>query len=67
MSFILIDDEIWMLETAADVLAAKVALRQAGLTEARVFVGDPESPETYPNGQILFAEDPPREQRGDRR
>lgn len=56
MSFIVIDDDVSLVDTEAEIQAAQEAMRQAGRMEARVYVGDPSSPETYPNGQILFAE-----------
>ena len=55
MQWITIDDIIYTLDTEADILEAKHALQLAGLERAAVYVGDPESPDSYPNGQILFA------------
>jgi len=59
VSWIIIDEIVYPLETPADIREAQAAMREAGLTEADVWVGDPESPEasdTYKNGQRLFAE-----------
>lgn len=55
-TFILIDDEAYETDTEEQIAAAKTAMREAGLTEAKVWAGDPES-EHVLNGQILFAEE----------
>jgi hypothetical protein len=54
MQWITIDGEVYPI----DQEAARLALWEAGLTQAEVWVGDPESPEasdTYTNGRILRA------------
>lgn len=57
MSYILIHDEPWTIDTAEEIAAAMQAMTDAGMAEAEVWVGDPDGQEgdTYKNGQKLFA------------
>jgi hypothetical protein len=58
MQWITIDGEVYPIDHEEDLEAARLALWEAGLTQAEVWVGDPESPEasdTYTNGRILRA------------
>ena len=64
MSYIVIDNkddraysEIYEIDTEAGLSAARAALRNAGIESAPVWVGDSDSPDTYKNGQTLFAAD----------
>lgn len=57
MTFVQIDDQIFPTDTPEEIEAATTALREAGLAQSPVIVSptDENSPESYPNGQILFA------------
>jgi hypothetical protein len=58
MQWILIEDEVYQINTAQEIAAAQAAMQAAGLTQADVWVGDPDSPadtDTYRNGRTLFA------------
>jgi hypothetical protein len=58
MQWIMIHEDIYWINTPEEIAEAQAALHEHGLTQAEVWVGDPESPEasdTYKNGRILFA------------
>lgn len=50
------ETETYATDTEAECDAAMEAMRAAGLTECDVWAGDPEGPDSYKNGQRLFAE-----------
>lgn len=47
--------EIYPVDTVEEIAVAVVALKDAGHDQAPVYVGDPDSPDCYRNGQIVFA------------
>lgn len=51
----LTDVETYTTDTPAEIEIAQEAMRAAGITEADVWAGDPECPDSYKNGQKLFA------------
>jgi len=55
MCYVVIDEEVYTLATDSDYVEAKAALGEAGLVSTPVYVGDPDDPDSYANGQILFA------------
>jgi len=58
MSWILVDEVVYRIDTLEDIAEAQAAMREAGLSEADVWVGDADSlaeTDTYKNGQKLFA------------
>lgn len=48
------ETEIYLTDTDEEIAAAKDALADAELSQAPVFVGDPDG-DHHKNGQILFA------------
>ena len=46
---------IFPTDTAEEIEEARAHLLAAGLSQAKVHVGDPDSGESYENGQILIA------------
>lgn len=55
MTWVQINDTIFYTDTDQEIQEALEALRAAGLGSATVFVGDPDSSDSYKNGQKLFA------------
>ena len=55
MTWTKISEQVYFTDTDAEILEAKEALKAAELDQAVIFVGDPDSPDCYANGQILFA------------
>lgn len=47
--------DVYPIDTPDELAAAREALHEAGLAEAPVYVGDPDSSNTYQNGQVVFA------------
>lgn len=57
--YILIGDETYPLDTGEQIIAARQALREAGLESAPVWYGEPGSPDTYKSTvHTLFAGQP---------
>lgn len=55
-TFIMIGDEAFETNTDEQVAAAREALREAGLTEAPEFAGEPDGAgDSHKNGNKLFA------------
>lgn len=50
-----VEPEVYHLDTAEEIAEAQQALADAGIESAPVFVGEPGDPESYRNGQVLFA------------
>ena len=57
MQWISLNDTVYFLDTDEEYLEAKAALNASGRPSVPVYVGDPDTPECYKNGQILFADD----------
>lgn len=51
------DGTVYPTDTAAEVEIAARALAENGERSARVYVGDPDSPDCYANGQTVYAAD----------
>ena len=56
MTWVEVDDEIYFVDDLAEIAVAQEAMREAGLAEVKVNAGDPDCPDSYRNGQVLFAE-----------
>lgn len=55
-SFILIGSDSYPVDTLAEIDEAAIALRDAGLAEARVWHGDPDDPDAYEDSvQRIYA------------
>ena len=51
-----LDPSIYPCDTASEIADAEIALRDAGLKQADVYVGDPDgSGDSHKNGQLVFA------------
>jgi hypothetical protein len=46
---------IFPTDTPEEIEEARAQLLAAGLGQAKVHVGDPDSPDSYENGQVLIA------------
>ena len=55
MAYIIIDDTIYEINTPEDIADAQAAMREVDLTACPVYVGDPDGPDSYATGRILFA------------
>lgn len=56
MTFVLIEEQVLLVDSDTQIEKAKTALREASLAEAKVWVGDPDEDDgAYLNGQVLFA------------
>jgi|GEM_PF-6352429 len=51
------DADVYPVDTLEEIEAAQAALRDAGLDAAPVYAGDPDCPDSYANGRVLFAND----------
>mgnify|MGYP000166779489 CR=1 FL=1 len=47
--------DVYPIDTAEQIAVARAALREAGLDKAAVYAGDPECPDSYTTGAVLFA------------
>ena len=47
--------DVYPIDTAEQIVVACAALREAGLDKAAVYAGDPECPDCYATGAVLFA------------
>lgn len=56
MTYVMIDEQAFVVDTLEQIAEAQRVLRDAGLTEAIVFTSptDEYSPESYANGQVLY-------------
>lgn len=54
-TYIMIENTAFAVDTEEQIAAAREALSEAGLTEAVVFAGDPECPDSYATSNKLFA------------
>ena len=56
MSYVIINDTEYTIDTAEQIEVAQAALREAGQPEADVYAGEPDGlGDSYANGQKLFA------------
>jgi hypothetical protein len=51
----LMEGAAYPIDTDEQIEAAREAMRKAGLNQAAVFAGDPNCPDSYATGQVLFA------------
>lgn len=54
-TYVVVDEESYPVDTPEQIEAAEEALKAAGEASAPVYVGHPDCPDSYANGQILFA------------
>ena len=54
-TFICINDETYLTDTDKQIAAARKALMVAGLESAPVWAGHPDCPDSYRNGDVLWA------------
>jgi hypothetical protein len=55
-TYIVIEENVYLTNTAEEIAEAQAALRDAGLASAPVYVGEPDGlGESYRNGQVLWA------------
>lgn len=57
MSYILIDDVVYPVDTWTQIESAKEALSEAGLTKAQVWAGCPDCPDTYRVARFVYVGD----------
>ena len=55
-SFVFVGDDVFVVDTLEEIEIAQQAMREIGEERTEVWVGEPEDPESYKNGQILFCE-----------
>ena len=55
MTFIMVGVMAYPTDTDAEIENARRAMLGAGMTDATVYAGDADGDDSYPNGQILFA------------
>lgn len=53
------DFDAYSIDTLAEIEIAQAAMLEADMTEAPVYAGAPDCPDSYANGQTLFARDVP--------
>lgn len=50
-----VEGEIFPIDTDEQIDLARAAIRAAGLAKATVYAGDPDCPDHYATGAVLFA------------
>lgn len=50
-----IEDSVFSVDTEQEIRQTKDAMLAAGIKSAKVYVGDPNSYDSYANGQVLFS------------
>lgn len=51
------DDTAYPVDTPEELRVAQRALREIGQERATVYFGDPECPDSYPSGLMVYAEE----------
>lgn len=54
MAYVCLEEDTYPVDIEEEIVVAQKAMLDAGVGELPVWVGDPECPDSYRNGETLF-------------